>query len=201
MSRRDTIIIAVLINACLLVILFATAVTKQENVGYSGPSHPPVVPVFSPEEMERTLVKEVSLIPEMAESPAPVIPEPVIPPLREPIRQPASGDYVEITVKRGDYLDKIAKENNTSVEKIMSINHLTASHLKIGQVLKVPMRKGGDPLPTPKVSEKQYTVKSGDTLWQIASDHNMQVSELLRVNHLTNETAKKLKPGDSLIIQ
>ncbi|MCC6128147.1 MAG: LysM peptidoglycan-binding domain-containing protein [Chlamydiae bacterium] len=43
-----------------------------------------------------------------------------------------------------------------------------------------------------------YTVKVGDNPWTIAMKHNMKVEELLRLNGLNEEKARKLKPGDRL---
>ena len=42
------------------------------------------------------------------------------------------------TVKKGDTLYKIAKEYNTSINEIKSINNLTSNLLNIGQILKLP---------------------------------------------------------------
>jgi LysM repeat protein len=46
-----------------------------------------------------------------------------------------------------------------------------------------------------------YTVKVGDNPWTIAMKHHMKVEELLRINSLNEEKARKLKPGDRLRIR
>ena len=43
-----------------------------------------------------------------------------------------------------------------------------------------------------------YTMKVGDNPWAIAMKHHMKVEELLRLNGLNEERARKLKPGDRL---
>jgi len=58
----------------------------------------------------------------------------------------------------------------------------------------VPLEKG-TPLPD------YYTVKVGDNPWTIAMKHHMKVEELLRINSLNEEKARKLKPGDRLRIR
>jgi hypothetical protein len=62
--------------------------------------------------------------------------------------------------------------------------------------------------PAPKTSEskvvdegKYYIVKSGDNPWSIAIKNHIKFDELLRLNHLDEEKAKKLKPGDKLRIK
>ncbi len=46
-----------------------------------------------------------------------------------------------------------------------------------------------------------YTMKVGDNPWVIAMKHHMKVEELLRLNGLNEEKARKLKPGDRLRIK
>lgn len=50
-------------------------------------------------------------------------------------------------------------------------------------------------------SFKYYTVKNGDNPWTIAVKNHMKVDELLKLNHLDADKAKRLKPGDQLRIQ
>ena len=45
--------------------------------------------------------------------------------------------YLEYTVKKGDSLYVIAKEFDTTVENLMSLNNLSSINLSIGQVLKI----------------------------------------------------------------
>lgn len=219
MSRRDTIIVAVLINACLLVILFATAITKKETPAYSASNFSemtPKVPEVSPISVERAIEEESTFalkkptlerpkLPEVKKEPQLQVakvsePKKEAPKVEAKVAKPAP-KTTTITVKRGDYLERIARENNTSVDEIMKINQLAGTQLKIGQQLKIPMSDQQVQLEAQRATFKQYTVKSGDTLWHIAKKHNMQVSDLLKINRMTSESANRLQPGDTLLVQ
>lgn len=96
--------------------------------------------------------------------------------LRIPAKQIYEGETNIYTVKSGDTLYKIAQNNNTTVDEIKSLNNLTSNTLQIGQTLK---------LPSPLIPEDTYTVKSGDSLYKIATKYNTTVDELKRINNLT----------------
>lgn len=131
-----------------------------------------------------------------------------------PAARPSDGSYVEVKVKKGDSLEKIAKIHHTSVDEIIKINQLPSSFLRIGQVLRIPTEKtltshSIPPKAPPVASAKKsteagpeyYTVKVGDNPWTIAMKHHMKVDELLQLNGLNEERARKLKPGDRLRIR
>ena len=112
-------------------------------------------------------------------------------------------------MKKGDSLDKIAKAHQTTVEEIIKVNHLPSSFLRVGQVLKLPKGKAlsRSAIPNPPLaknaggSPEYYTVKVGDNPWTIAMKHHMKVEELLKLNQLNEEKARKIKPGDRLRIR
>jgi murein DD-endopeptidase MepM/ murein hydrolase activator NlpD len=54
-----------------------------------------------------------------------------------------------VTVKTGDTLDSLARQNKITTEDIVEVNKLDDTNLIVGQVLVLPGAKG-DPLPTPK---------------------------------------------------
>ena len=87
--------------------------------------------------------------------------------------------YVNYTVKKGDSLYRIAKSFDTTVSEIMSFNNLSSTVLTIGQVLKIP---------TVETSQNYgvYIVKKGDTLYSIANQYGISVSELKTLNQLTS---------------
>jgi LysM repeat protein len=121
-----------------------------------------------------------------------------------PVSAPA---FVEVKIKKGDYLDKIARNNKTTVSEIMKVNHLSNTNLRIGQVLKIP-NNAGKANPPRNNQQKQttvgspyYIVKNGDNPWTIASKNKLKLSELLRLNNLNEESARQLKPGDQLRIR
>jgi len=84
------------------------------------------------------------------------------------------------TVKSGDSLWSIANKYNTSVDEIKKLNNLTSNNLSIGQVLKLPSQN------TSNTDIVTYTVKSGDSLWNIAGRYNTTVDEIKSLNNLTN---------------
>lgn len=84
------------------------------------------------------------------------------------------------TVKSGDTLYSIARDYNTTVNELMSLNNLTTSVLSLGQVLRIPSNDGG----TDEYVE--YVVKSGDSLYLIANRYNTTVNELKSLNNLTS---------------
>lgn len=79
-------------------------------------------------------------------------------------------------VKKGDTLYQIAQKYNTTVAELKKNNNLTNNNLTIGQVLNIP---------TPVEEYFIYTVKKGDTLYQIAQKYNTTVAEIKKLNNLT----------------
>ena len=83
------------------------------------------------------------------------------------------------TVKSGDSLWSIANKYNTTVSNLKSLNNLSSDVLQIGQVLNVPSNS---------VSVgNTYTVKSGDSLWNIANRYGISVAELKSLNNLSSD--------------
>lgn len=126
------------------------------------------------------------------------------------------GKTIEITVKKGDALEKIARANGTSVEQVRALNNLKNDRLTIGQVLFVPV--GSDKsevaavpvLAAPKAVSKAndssdeveyYIIKSGDNPWKIAKQFKVKFDDLLKMNHLDEEKARNLKIGDRIRVK
>lgn len=223
MDRKKTILIAVLINAGLLVVLFIAALTTEEEsvpqialMQETAPqplfTEPVDLGIKPPPLPEHTTLSDAPstpavILPNLAatENQTPVSPAPVSP-VSPPASLPAEPGYMEVAVKKGDSLDKIAKAHHTTVDELIKLNHLPSSFLRIGQVLKVPSDKMGTAAPKPKPtvetsSSEYYTIKVGDNPWTIAMKHHMKLEELLKLNSLNEEKARKLKPGDRLRIR
>ncbi|MES2345921.1 MAG: LysM peptidoglycan-binding domain-containing protein [Chlamydiota bacterium] len=227
MSRRDTIIIAALLNAGLLVVLFTTALKTD--------THPPAVaaaeglldskkvieiqtrkePLIKPQGDEvdqvlRDYGNTQSLTPSSATALSFVDEiNAITQPALETSKAKAMTS-IEVVVAKGDVLEKIAKTHHTTVEEIMKQNNLTNSNLRIGQVLKITPKSGfSSVIAKAETSQasgsestgKYYTVKSGDNPWTIAVKNHMKVDELLKLNNLDAEKARRLKPGDQLRIK
>ncbi len=113
---------------------------------------------------------------------------------------------IEVTIRKGDALEKIARAHRTTVKEIMKLNGLKNANLRIGQVLKVAVGTKGR-APSSKESAKEtgvaryYTVKNGDNPWTIAVKNHLKVEELLRLNDMDEGMARRLKPGDQLRIE
>lgn len=106
--------------------------------------------------------------------------------LRIPINVDTSTtDYILYSVKVGDTLYKIAKNSNVSVAEIKELNKLQSDLLSIGQQLKIPISNNND-----LDNYKSYIVKSGDTLYSIASNYRMSVDELMSLNNLSSINLK-----------
>lgn len=238
MSRRDTIIIAVLVNAALLMILFATAIRSdrsKEDINRISDTKQADLAAQTPHEVpnsENILNEFVTSMPTLAEGVheesvltfeetelASLITQPVeiaaavpvaVAPVEEvkPVKAKTEEQTVSVTVKKGDFLEKIAKANNTTVAAIMQANHMSSTQLKVGQVLKVPAGEGkksgtksGASSGTSSQGAEYYVVKEGDSPWLIASRNKMKLEDLLRLNGLDEQKAKRLRPGDKLKIR
>ena len=97
------------------------------------------------------------------------------------------------TVKSGDSLWGIATKHGCSVNDLKSWNHLSSNLIYVGQKLVIGQKKStvqqqqGKKEPQQTTSNETYTVKSGDSLWKIATNHNMSVSQLKNLNKLSND--------------
>lgn len=89
-------------------------------------------------------------------------------------------DQVNVyTVKSGDTLWSIAKNNGLTVDELKKLNNLSNNKLSIGQKLK---------LSSDTISEDSYVVKSGDTLYAISKKYGVTVDELKKYNNLTSNS-------------
>jgi len=216
MTRKDTIIAAALVNAGVLVILFVSALKSGDGVEK-------IVVEERPSEsltQEKVFVQEQQDVHDMLKRYAQEssISEPVTVSIPEALKEETQAtsvavptkesSYTEVKVKNGDMLEKIARRHRTSVAEIMRMNHLSSTKLKIGQILKVPCRDAPlqDKNTSPKVpleptSAKYHTVQAGDNLWTIAVKNHVKVEDLLSLNDMTEEKAKRLKVGDTVRIR
>ena len=109
-------------------------------------------------------------------------------------------NYINYTVKKGDTLYSVARENNVSVSTLMQDNGLTTNSLTIGQNLKIRVPNNGtiiieecigpDYTPPDTSTTTTYTVKSGDSLYSIAKKYNTTISAITNLNNLTSNNLK-----------
>ena len=105
-----------------------------------------------------------------------------------------SGSY---TVKAGDSLWGISHKYGMSIDGLKSLNNLSSNFIYPGQVLKVG-QSGSQSNTVSKPSSTQstnsgnqsgsYTVKAGDSLWKIATEHGLTIAQLKSLNNLTSNT-------------
>lgn len=239
MTRKDTILIAVVINAGLLAILFTTAVIYDtdktivpmelpQQLAESKPQNtvPPqdiaaATPVTGDEVDNVLKYYAPASQPIVVETqPETYAPEPIAvqanaPDEELPIAESeaAKEQFVEVTVKKGDILDKIARANKSSVAAIKKVNNLKSENLSIGQVLKIPVKGKTETVAAVKESpaaEKKeiaqteavyHVVKSGDSPWKIAKQYSVNYEDILRLNNLNEEKARNLKIGDKIRVK
>lgn len=243
MSRRDTIIISVLVNAALLAVLFITAVTSKNKVQEepkvatstlleettidakelfsSNVENKEVVPLKDavPSEVQKEFLalveseksakpdedKVVYKLPEVAVN----IEEKNQEVLLTSVVEKPQPKNITVTVKKGDTLGKIAKNNKVRVSDLMKANNLTSSSLKIGQQLVIPKKQKVEKAVVTaqktdtivKDQPEYYTLKVGDNPYTVAIKHNLKLTDILKINGLDEKRARKLKPGDKIRIR
>tara|TARA_R110002096_G_scaffold436022_2_gene665266 strand:+ start:4777 stop:5781 length:1005 start_codon:yes stop_codon:yes gene_type:complete len=122
-------------------------------------------------------------------------------------------------VKAGDTFFSISKALKVSVAELKQWNNLSSNSLSIGQELVYyaideqsssspatePIAPIAAPVDTtslihaqPDATNSYYLVKSGDTLYKIARDNNMSISELRSINNLTSDN---LRIGQRLAVK
>lgn len=103
----------------------------------------------------------------------------------------ASSSY---TVQSGDTLWEISQDKNVSVESLKGWNNLSSDLILPSQELKVD----GQAASEPKADNSTYTVKSGDTLFEIASAHGISLDSLVSWNGVSGHV---IYPGEELVVK
>ena len=97
---------------------------------------------------------------------------------------PSSSTNGTYTVKAGDTLWSIANANDMTVAQLKQKNDLSNDTIYVGQTLNVSSTKSASATSTASAT---YTVKSGDSLWQIASANGTTVNQLKALNNLSSD--------------
>ena len=112
------------------------------------------------------------------------------------IRAGTSTGATTYTVQRGDTLSEIAERYGTTVNELVRLNNIADRDLIYpGQVLII--RENGST--TPPSGTITYTVQRNDNLTSIANRFGTTVSELVRLNNISNPNL--IYPGQVLIIR
>jgi LysM repeat protein len=109
------------------------------------------------------------------------------------------------TVKKGDYLTRIASSHGISLQALRAANGISGDTIQVGQTLVIP--GGGDSIPSsptpvstqkPSLGANTYTVRSGDNLSRIAATYGTTVAKLLEINELSD--ANSIRVGQVLSV-
>ncbi|MBN1828611.1 MAG: LysM peptidoglycan-binding domain-containing protein [Deltaproteobacteria bacterium] len=93
-------------------------------------------------------------------------------------------------IKRGDYLESIARRFNTTVHEILRLNNLSSrNRIVAGQTLAIPV------MAIPDV----YIVERGDRLQDIADLYDMEVTEIQGLNNIASPN--RIAVGQRLILK
>jgi LysM repeat protein len=104
-----------------------------------------------------------------------------------PTSSATTSAFVNYKVVSGDTLGAIATKFGVTVARIQAANSLgTSTSIRIGQILKIPTSVSSSPAVTTSPTIRTYTVKSGDTLWGIASKLGVSATSLATLNGITN---------------
>ncbi len=113
------------------------------------------------------------------------------------IRKPKNGQALTHRVRKGDSLYIIAKQYGTTTKKIQDLNNLKTTILHKGQVLTIFPGKNIKPPAVDGLAT--YEVRAGDSPFQIAKRHNMELVRFLHLNQLDRRS--KIFPGQKVYIE
>jgi len=102
-------------------------------------------------------------------------------------------------VKAGENLGIIAKKYKTTVNALLKSNHLANSNIRAGQQILIPTSLSIASSKKTIANKQLYTVKKGDTFWDIARQFDVRSKDIANWNNLS--LTMILQPGQKLIIK
>ena len=118
----------------------------------------------------------------------------------------APKEVIYYTVRSGDFLGKIASRYGCSVRQIQYWNGMSGTNLKPGQKLVLyadQVSSPNPPAPQPIKTVQNgnnvyYSIRQGDTLWDIAKARGISVEDLKAWNSHLN--FNNMKPGQKIVV-
>lgn len=110
--------------------------------------------------------------------------------------------WIRHKIRPGDNLGLIAKKHHSSITAIKTSNHLTDNTIRAGKYLLIPVSQqlpSQDQAASNRFTGRIYTVRKGDTFWEIARQFSVSSRELARWNQLALNAT--LRPGQKLVIK
>lgn len=108
-------------------------------------------------------------------------------------------------IRRGESLSVIAANYNTTVSVVKQANNLRNNQIRAGHHLLIPVASGQSAVIASAAESAQgegkkrvYTVRAGDTWWDIARQHGVDVQTLADWNQQTAQDT--LHPGQQLVL-
>lgn len=109
------------------------------------------------------------------------------------------GEEIRYTVRRGDTLSHIARRHGTTLRDIESLNGITRhATLYPGQRLRIRPGDAGDGVASGVGRKVDYTVRRGDSLYEIANRYGTTVERLRLWNNMGRRS--RIYPGEILSI-
>ena len=143
---------------------------------------------------------------ELPPPPTNLVPPP--PPANANVGELPPASPTEHIIQKGETFAVLAKKYGVSVKAIQQANPgVDPTRLKIGQKIAIPPKPPGGSTPASSslspgdagtvAAESVYTVKKGDNLTKIATDHGVSIKALRAANNLRTD---QIKPGQKLKI-
>ena len=111
----------------------------------------------------------------------------------------------QYVAEEGDSLSSVASRYGIQTALLKEVNSLSGQSLMAGTELRIPRAFARKvPLPeeriqTTRLDSVTYIIRPGDSLWRIARQHGVRISDLMRWNNLPRSAT--LRPGHKLVIR
>jgi membrane-bound lytic murein transglycosylase D len=111
----------------------------------------------------------------------------------------------QYVAEEGDSLSSVAGRYGIQTALLKEVNSLSGQSLMAGTELRIPRAFARKvPLPeeriqTTRLDSVTYIIRPGDSLWRIARQHGVRISDLMRWNNLPRSAT--LRPGHKLVIR